>query len=87
MLKKRIQMFGAGLLVMAGLVFASAEAIKPVGAAQQPAYTCCVYTNNCPKGFTCVDKTSDIGCPVATPAYTKYCAPVGGTISTVGGDQ
>ena len=88
MLKKRIQMFGAGLLVMAGLVFGSMEALTPVAeASQQPAYTCCYVHNDCPSGFTCADKSSDVSCPVSVPAYSKYCKPVKSSFHAIEGDQ
>jgi hypothetical protein len=75
MLKKRIQMFGAGVFVVAALAFAGIQAITPVAEARQgQPVGCCVYPTDCASGMSCTGSAS--GCPVQNPSYVGRCQEV-----------
>jgi hypothetical protein len=77
MLKKRIQMFGAGLFVMAAMLVGTVELMRPVEAAAQRTDCCSTKTpGTCAGGLTCVAGGTD-GCPVNSPSYDGHCAKSG----------
>ena len=86
---KKIQIFGSALFVVAGLVFASAEALRPVAAAQT-GHGCCIRAGDCAGGLVCGAIPDNVTCPVQNPQYTGYC---GGTVKPnptpipIGGDN
>lgn len=86
---KRIQMFGAVLLVLAGLALASMEVVTPVvEARQQPSFTCCRVAENCAPGYSCETLESGVTCPAESVPYSRYCKVVsGGAVIPIGGDH
>lgn len=75
---KNIRTFAAGMLVVAGLVFASAEAFSPAVAARQNGVGCCKGVGSCPGGQECDSTLSTAGCGAENPPYTGRCrTPVG----------
>ena len=85
---KKIQIYGAGLFVVAAIVMGAVELTRPVEAAQR---TDCCSTGTpgtCASGMKCVAGGTD-GCPVQNPGYDGHCEKSGRVIVNVpgGGDS
>ncbi len=86
---KKIQVTGAVVLVLGGLVLGSMEVLTPVAEArQQPSYTCCRVTENCAPGYSCEPLESGVTCPADSVPYSRYCKVVsGGAVIPIEGDH
>ncbi len=75
-MKKRIEMFGAGVFVVAAMLVGAVEFMRPVQAAQR--VDCCSTKTpgTCASGLSCVAGGTD-GCPVNSPSYDGHCAKTG----------
>ena len=75
---KKIRLFSAGMLVVAGLVFASAEAFSPAVASNQTGVGCCKGLGSCPGGQEC-KSVANLNCPPENPPYTGMCQTPAGS--------